>query len=1256
MFTHLHTHSEYSLLDGLSKIPDLVDRAKMLGQEAIAVTDHGAMYGAIELYETARANYIKPIIGLETYVAPGDRRVRDPNNRSPFHLTLLAQNEVGYHNLIKLSSAAHLEGFYYRPRVDRELLEQHSEGIIALSGCPSGELMGALRDGRDEDALAVAAWYRDVFPGRYYLEMQEHGQEQFSRLMPGVVDVSKQLDLPLVVTNDSHYTSPEQHHAHDVLLCIGTNSTVHDANRFSLEGESFYLKSEEEMRALFPELPQAADNTALIAEQTDIKLEFGQSLLPDPGIPAGTTPAAYLHDLCEQGVQRYYHGEVTAEQRERLNYELAVIEETGFIEYMLIVRDIANFSRERKIPMGVRGSAAASMVLYCLGVTDIEPTQYRLVFERFLNPERISMPDVDFDFADDRRDEVIRYAAERYGRDHVAQIITFGTLGAKAAIRDSGRALGMPYGDVDRVARLIPDLLHVSIDGALKDVDELQTAYENEPPVRELIDTAQGLEGVARHASTHAAGVVITRESLNEILPLQRSISNRAAKDDDESTPNESLPTTQYAMNEIDKIGLLKLDFLGLTNLTILGHAIELIREQRGEDVDLTSLPDADPETAAIFAAADTFGVFQLESAGMRRHVADLQPQNIREVSAMVALYRPGPMEHISRYIDAKHGRAAPEYPHADMAGILDETYGVITYQDQVLEIAKQFAGYSLGQADVMRKAMGKKIPEVMLAERENFIAGVQNEGYTQQLAELLFDLIEPFAGYAFNKAHAFSYGVIAYQTAYLKAHYPIEFMTAVLVSAGGSQDRIAVAAAESTRLGIEVLPPDVNTSGSRFTIASTDAGDDGSESSAIRFGLSQIKNVGAGAIDGLLEERTANGPFESLEDFARRINPRDLNRRALDSLAKAGALDSLDGASGRASVVAGVERILSLAQQEQRLRETGQTSMFDMFGSEQDTPLPALELTHQDAPKQELLGWERELLGTYISDHPFKEAGKALSQYVTAQGADLTAELAGRHEVIAGVVTSVRSLSTRQGKPFAAVTLEDLSGPVEVTIWPDSYEQQRALLIQGNVLLALVDIRERGERVTVAVQNLAAYDMEAQAPIDFNPALFASRGPRPGQRGQYGGQNGGGYPPRNGRGPGQSNAPPQANGRPQLRAVDPPQPPPGQTSAEVAPDPGGPRRLRISMEETTDERSDTRRLKKIFARIDANPGGLPVELMIQTRTGEMQCLSLGTVAPDSDAMAQIQALLGVLGSAAEVGEAVPATTSVDGIMAASGG
>ncbi|MDP6605929.1 MAG: DNA polymerase III subunit alpha [Dehalococcoidia bacterium] len=1276
MFTHLHTHSEYSLLDGLSKIPDLVRHARALGQDAVAVTDHGAMYGAIELYETARAHDIKPIIGLETYVAPGSRTNRDPNNRSPFHLTLLAQNETGYRNLIKLSSAAHLEGFYYRPRVDRELLEQHNEGLIVLSGCPSGEVMGALGDGRDEDALQAAAWYRDVFAGRYYVELQEHGQEQFSRLTPGLVDLARSLELPLVLTNDSHYTFAEQQHAHDVLLCIGTNSTIQDPNRFSLDGDSFYLKSEEEMRALLPELPEAADNTALIAEQVDIKLEFGQAMLPDPGVPAGTTPARYLRQLCDEGVRRHY-GELAADQRERLEYELSVIEETGFVEYMLIVRDVALFAREQRIPMGVRGSAAASMVLYCLGVIDIEPTQYNLVFERFLNPERISMPDVDFDFADDRRDEVIRYAAERFGRDHVAQIITFGTLGAKAAIRDSGRALGLSYGDADRVARLIPDSLGITIDGALEQASELSDAYEREEPVRNLVDTARGLEGVSRHASTHAAGVVITRESLTDVLPLQRPIKARGGDDEAEESA-ESLPTTQYAMTEVEKIGLLKLDFLGLTNLTILGHTVDLIREQRGMEIDLARLPDGDEAAAALFAAADTFGIFQMESTGMRRYVAELQPADIREIAAMVALYRPGPMEHISTYIDAKHGRTAPAYPHPDLAEILDETYGVLVYQDQVLQIAKRFAGYSLGQADVMRKAMGKKIADVMLAERDSFVSGAVGQGYDRRLAEQLFVLIEPFAGYGFNKAHAFSYGVLAYQTAYLKAHYPVEFMTAVLVASGGNQDRIASAATECARLRIAVLPPDVNASAARFTIEQAgptgsewdDARDPepepGSEGGATRFGLAQIKNVGAGAIDGLTAEREENGPFLSLEDFARRINPHDLNRRALESLAKAGALDSLDPDAGRSTIAGGVERILSLAQQEQRLRETGQTSMFDMFGSEQDTPLPALELKRLDGPKEEILAWERELLGTYISEHPFKDAHDSLEQYVTAQAAELTAKLAGSQEVVAGTVITVRSLTTKQGKPFAAVTIEDLSGSCELTVWPDTHEQHGSLLMQGATLLALVDVRERGDRLTIAVQSLAAYDGESRAPIDYDPARFeprksrAKRPPRP-QGERPGGSNPG--PPAGGNGSARQQ-PERPNERAQLRAVDASPPPgPANLAASVAESPasyGGLHRLQITMEETTDASSDVRRLKRIVQRLHAYPGEVPVELLVQTRGGRVERLSLDIATAGGQMVNEISALLGVLGTATEVGE-LPAditalTAGPDGLAAVSGG
>ncbi|MEE8336821.1 MAG: DNA polymerase III subunit alpha, partial [Dehalococcoidia bacterium] len=994
--------------------------------------------------------------------------------------------------------------------------------------------------------------------------------------------------------------------------------------------------------------------------------------LPEADLPEGVSAEQHLANLAEAGLEHRYDP-ITDEIRSRLKYELDVVRETGFTNYILVVHDFALFARKAGIPMGVRGSAAASLILYSLNITDIDPLAHRLVFERFLNVERREMPDVDFDFADDRRDEVIRYAAERFGRDHVAQIITFGTLGAKAAIRDSGRALGLSYGDVDRIARLVPESLGVTIDRALEEVAELSDAYEREEPVRNLIDAARGVEGVARHASTHAAGVVITREPLTDVLPLQRPIKARGGGDESAES-SESLPTTQYAMNEVEKIGLLKLDFLGLTNLTILGHAVDLIREQRGVEIDLTKLPDGDEGAAALFASADTFGIFQMESSGMRRHVAELQPANIREIAAMVALYRPGPMEHIGTYIDAKHGRTAPAYPHPDLAEILDETYGVLVYQDQVLEIAKRFAGYSLGQADVMRKAMGKKIPEIMLAERDGFVSGAVEQGYDRRLAEQLFVLIEPFAGYGFNKAHAFFYGVIAYQTAYLKAHYPVEFMTAVLVAAGGSQDRIAAAAAECTRLRIEVLPPDVNASQGRFAIEQVDpatldrapAGESDAapgptfEAGATRFGLAQIKNVGTGAIDELIAERDENGPFLSLEDFARRINPRDLNRRALDSLAKAGALDSLDPDAGRSTIVAGVERILSLAQQEQRLRETGQTSMFDMFGSEQDTPLPALELKRIDGPKEEILAWERELLGTYISEHPFKDAHDSLQQYVTAQTADLTAELAGSHEVIAGTVTTIRSLSTRQGKPFAAVTIEDLSGNCELTVWPDTYAQHGALLVQGAILLALVDVRERGDRLTIAVQSLAAYDTESRTPIDFDAERFAprkTRGQRPQRRERLNGANTG--PPGGGEPPPPPQRPEQSNGSARLRAVDSsPAPQTSSVAESAAPyggTLGGPRRLQITMEETTDASSDVRRLKRVVDRLHAFPGELPVELLVQTRGGRLERLHLDVSIAGGETLNEISALLGVLGTAVEVGDLPAAVPGPDGLAAASG-
>ncbi|HEU4759111.1 MAG TPA: DNA polymerase III subunit alpha, partial [Dehalococcoidia bacterium] len=728
MFTHLHLHTEYSLLDGLSRIPQLMDRAKELGQEAIALTDHGNLYGAVQFYKEAKSRGIKPIIGIEAYVAQGSRHSReagDPSagvksGKQPYHLTILARNEKGYRNLLSLVTKAHLEGYYYKPRMDRELLEEHGEGLIVLSGCATSEISRLLLTGRFEEAVQAANYYRERFdsadgPG-FYIEVQEHGIGEHEGLNRDLVRLARETGLPLAATNDVHYVNREDAPNQDILLCIGTNTTVLDEKRLRMAGEpeAYHLKSEEEMRALFPELPEAVDNTWRIAERCDLTLEFGRLQLPQADVPAGTSADEHLARLCLEGLARRY-AEGAEEPRRRLEYELDVVRQTGFADYILVVHDFAQYARNRGILMAVRGSAAASIILYCLGDTDIDPLEHRLVFERFLNVERREMPDVDLDFAEERRDEMIRYAAEKYGHDRVAQIITFGTLGAKASIRDVGRALGMTYADVDRVARTVPNMPAsfgvMTIEKALQEGPDLRQLYEGDERVTKLIDTARALEGVARHASTHAAGVVIAPEPLVNFVPLQRPSSGDP----------QALPTTQYAMHDVAELGLLKMDFLGLTNLTILGKAVEVIREARGVEVDISDLPDGDAKTYALLAQGETFGVFQLESGGMRRYVQELRPTSIKDLAAMVALYRPGPMQHIPTYIRAKHGLEPIQYPHADLADILDETYGVIVYQDQVLLIAQQFAGYSLGQADVMRKAMGKKVRSIMRAEEERF-------------------------------------------------------------------------------------------------------------------------------------------------------------------------------------------------------------------------------------------------------------------------------------------------------------------------------------------------------------------------------------------------------------------------------------------------------------------------------------------------------------------------------------------------------
>ncbi len=1202
MFTHLHLHTEYSLLDGLSRIPQLMDRAKELGQEAIALTDHGVLYAAIDFYREARARGVKPIIGIEAYVAPNSRLSREPSDKQSFHLTLLSRNLTGYRNLLSLVTKANLEGYYYKPRMDKELLQEHGEGIIALSGCNSGEISRLLAEGRYEDAATTARGYREVFDG-FYLELQEHSIPELAAINSQLVRLSQETGIPLVATNDCHYVHTEDAPTHDVLLCIGTNSSVLDEKRMRMPDDSYYLKSEEEMRALFPDLPEAIDNTWRVAEACDLELEFGRLHLPEPDLPPGVSPEEHLAQLARDGLSQRYPAASEDVQR-RLQYELDVVRKTGFINYFLVVNDIARFALSRGIGMGVRGSAAASLILYCLGVTEIDPLAARLVFERFLHDQRHEPPDVDLDFAEDRRDEVIRYVADKYGHDRVAQIITFGTMGAKAAIRDVGRALGLTYADADRVARLVPNALNMTIDRALEENPELRSLYEMDEQVQRLVDTARKLEGLARHASTHAAGVVISREPLVENVPLQRPAHGNG--------DGTAIPTTQFAMEQVAAIGLLKMDILGLTNLTILDRAVEIIRQTRGVEVDVTNLPDGDPATYEMLSKAETFGVFQLESAGMRRHIQELKPTGIADLAAMVALYRPGPMQHVPTYCRAKHGVEEIHYPHADLADILDETYGVIVYQDQVLLIAQKFAGYSLGDADTMRKAMGKKIPEVMRAESERFLEGAKARGYSEELANEIFELILPFAGYAFNKAHAYCYATIAYQTAYLKANYTAEYMTAVLMMAphhpAGAHERIANAVAECAKLGIDVLPPDVNRSQVSFALEDLSDGRTG-----IRFGLALIKNVGTGAAESLIgardEGEDGRREFASIEDFCRRANFRNLNKRALESLVKAGALDSLgpEGRSQRGALLASLDRIVSLAQREQRLRETGQSTMFDMFGDSAATPLPSLEISGEEAPRSEMLAWEKELLGVYVSEHPFSAAAGVLASHVTAVCSEVTAEMSGREVVLAGMVNNTRPLFTRDSRPFLAAELEDLSGSLEVTVWPELYEQTRELWVEGNILLVLVRVRERGERLQVGVQRVALYQDGGGTPFTI-PDWLAAATPRPHR----------------------------------------PAPPPATGPKAEAPEPPPQAAVRIVLEETDDEAADRARVEAIVACLRNFPGDDPVRLRVLQADGQEITLALPSARKCEDLQTRLAEAVGEHGRV-ELQEASPATPAPAG-------
>ena len=1126
MFTHLHVHTEYSLLDGMCRISQLMAKAKELGMDSLAITDHGVMYGVIEFYQAAKEAGIKPIIGVEIYIAAGGHLNRNAGDKNNYHLVLLARNQAGYQNLIQLTTKAHLEGFYYRPRVDKELLEKHNQGLIALSACLAGEVSQLIMGRRYDEAKQAALWYKQTF-GDFYLEIMRHPITELESVNKQLIQMGKELDIPVVATNDTHYINREDASTHDLLLCIGTNTTIHDEKRLKMAGDTFYLRSPQEMAELFQDVPGALENTQRVAEKCNLELEFGRLHLPEIELPEGKSADQFLSDLCHQSFRQYYPNP-TPEIEQRLEYELDVIEKTQFANYFLVVWDIMSFVKKQNILFGVRGSAAASIVLHCLGITAVDPIKHGLVFERFLNIERKEMPDIDMDFQDNRRDEVINYVSQKYGQDHVAQIITFGTLGARAAIRDVGRALGMPYGDVDRVARLVPNAPGMTLGRAMDENSELKTIYQEDEIVRNLVNSARRVEGISRHASTHAAGVVISKEPLTRYVPLQRG-----AKVD-----SQEAVMTQFSMDDIAHIGLLKMDFLGLANLTILGKVRDIIRQKHSIDIDLYNLPMDDKKTFELLSSGETAGVFQLEGSGMRRYIKELKPTSFSDIAAMVALYRPGPMEHIPKFIDAKHGRIPIQYPHPALENILKETYGVIVYQEQVLFIVQALAGYSLGQADIFRKAMGKKIAEVMRKEKRSFLAGAKKKEFSSEVAEEVFALIEPFAGYAFNKAHAFSYALIAYQTAYLKANYPAEYITAFLTIHAGELEKTGSAIAECRRLNITVLPPDINRSELEFSI------EDSGGQPAIRFGLAAIKNVGTGAIEPIIAERNKNGMFKSIEDLCRRCDLQTANRRVMESLIKAGVMDSLES---RGTLLNSVSRILSLAQREQRLRETGQSAMFDLWGETKSVPLPQLDMAPAGTSDREKAYWEKELMGVSFSEKPFSPEFSGKYGNAVFCG-NIDAELDKQVIITAGRVISARYSFTKKNESFAIVVLDDVSGQVEVIAWPQVYSQTEEFWKEGNELVVQGKVRAREDEVSVICDRVNYYEplMEGKEPT---------------------------APPKS-----------TAEAKPEKAIIAPP--------VEK-------HRLIININQTTDEDGDITRLSKILAVLKTFPGGDEVRLNV---------------------------------------------------------
>lgn len=1075
-FVHLHCHSEYSLLDGLAKIPDMVKRAKELGMDAIALTDHGAMYGAIKFFLKAREVGIKPIIGVEAYQASRSRFDKQAGvDNDQYHLVLLAKNNTGYENLMKLVTHAHLEGYYYKPRIDLQLLRDHCEGLIGLSACLNGEIPHLLLTNQDTQAERKAREFVDIFgEENFFLELQHHPKIEQQEIVNGkIVQLSRKLGIPLVATNDSHYIKEEDAQAQEILLCVQTQRSILDSKRplSMISSPDFYLKSIEEMKGQFAQFPEALSNTVKIAQMCDVNIELGKWILPIFDVPNNDTSESYFKKLADEGLHSRF-SQITKELETRLQYELGIIIQKGYATYFLIVADFVNWAKKKGIGVGPgRGSAAGSLVAYSMGITELDPLKHQLPFERFLNPDRPSPPDIDLDFADDRRDEVIAYVTEKYGSDKVAQIITFGTMEARAAVRDVGRALGMPYSQPDRIAKMIPpgaQGFSMTIDKALKAAPELKQAYTQEPETKRLLDLAKKLEGVSRHASVHAAGIVISDKPLTSYTPLQKE------------TKGDRI-ITQYDMYCLDlnaadgkAVGLLKMDLLGLRNLTILENCIDFVKFTTGREIKIQEIPLDDTQVYDIISSGETTGIFQMESGGMRRLARDLRPTKFSDISAMVALFRPGPMDWIPTFIASKENPQKIKYPHPDLKPILEETYGIAVYQEQCMQIASSIAGYTMVEADKFRMAIGKKKREVMKREEEKFINGCINKGYSRKVAVNIFSLIEKFAGYGFNKAHSASYALIAYQTAYMKAKYKVEFMTAVLTaeSRGSSgpirEEKIAQVITECRRMKIELLAPDINVSDVEFTIITSDKKE---EPGKISFGLSAIKNIGTAAIDSILAARNKDGSFISFTNFISRVDLSKVTKKTLESLIKAGAFDKY---GKRAALLAAFPQIVERIHSANSKRIEGQVSLFadDSLNTNEDILPEMNELT-----SEEKLLYEKEILGMYLSEHPLSHYLSLLEKKVTHRINALT--FTRSFIIIGGIITQVKKIITKKSNSeMAFVKIDDFTGSIELIVFPTVFERTKDLWQRDRPIIVKGKVSERDDRLTVIVEDMKRLDL----------------------------------------------------------------------------------------------------------------------------------------------------------------------------------